>query len=116
MIMEWPVPRPCQVKCRLRAKCKPKCNAHCVLLGPKYTMKKQKLSHVVSKQMQHICITWLKWQNIMFFLHRGVERQAKKLFFCSTISGMCQLWPINALRTIQLVPIRSPRTRSCQGT
>ena len=52
------------------------CNAHCVLLGPKYALKKTYLfcdAYPVDESYAS------QWQKIMVFLPRDVEGKAKKL-------------------------------------
>ena len=56
--------------------------------------------------MHHAYIRQSQWHKI--------EEQAKTVFSAAPSLGCANFGPINALETIQLVPIRSPRTRSCQ--
>ena len=78
-------------------------NAHCVLLGPKYALKKlvcparpillmNPMHHPVTMAKNHV------------FLPIGVEGKAKTLFSAAPSLGCAHLGPIKALGTSQLVP------------
>ena len=68
--------------------------AHFVLLCPNYTMKKlvcPAMPLILMNPMHHP-VTMAKTHD---FLPRGIEGKAKKLFFCTAISGICHFGPMH---------------------
>ena len=66
------------------------CTTHFVLLGPNNTTKKNCLSCDASNFDESYASPGHNGKKIMV----GVEGKAKKLFFCSVISGMCHFGPM----------------------
>ena len=56
-------------------------NSHyCVLLGPNYIMKKNCLSKVASRQMNHICIVRSQWHKIKKNYPEVLKGKLKNVF------------------------------------